>query len=361
MKIAYIINSLEGGGAQMPIPAIFKVLSEHGIEVKLYALSRRNGLSIPKLEKAGLDWVCFEGKKKQHFKASKWLLKHLRNDRPDIIWTSLTQATFIGQILGKICNIPVISWQHNAYLKRTNNFLLMLSKGLTSFWVTDSEIVKQLTIQRFKVSEKNVLILPLFQADTNKPKCQIWQPGNTLKIASLGRLHLNKGYDVLIDAISELKLSGQLPKQDFEINIAGVGADEKTLKLQSERAGVSEVNFVGFKSDVDNFLADHHVYIQPSRYEGLGIAAHEAMVVGMPILCSRIGQMYKTTQDGISAWHCNPDDSSDLARTLKKMLEEPDRIQEMGQIARSETIDLFSVSKFKIAINDVITRAQTLL
>lgn len=361
MKIAYVINSLEAGGAQFPIPALFKTLSENGVEVTLYALSRRNGMAIPVLEKAGIEWQSYEGTKTQHIKAAFWLQKKLKAERPDVIWTSLTQATLIGQILGKKLSIPVVSWQHNAFLKPINHTLLSLTKSLTSLWVTDSNRVKALTVERFGLEPENVLIWPLFSVNPLAPQASAWKQGEVFKIASLGRLHPNKGYDVLIDALSSLKSSHEFPEQAFEINVAGAGLDEMSLKNKAKAAGISEVNFVGHVTNPNVFLAEHHAYIQPSRCEGLGIAAHEAMQASLPVLCSRTGQMGLTIRDEVSGWLCEPGDAACLARALKTMLHAPEKAEIMQGAVLSDVSREFGIEAFESAGAVFVQRLKQLL
>ena len=349
MKIAYVINSLEAGGAQFPIPEVFRVLKENGVEVKLFALSRRNGMAISVLEAAGVEWLSYEGSKKQHIKAALWLQKNLREYRPDVIWTSLTQSTLIGQILGKKLGVPVVSWQHNAFLKPINHTLLSFTKSMSSLWVTDSERVKALTVERFGLDPEKVLIWPLFSVNPLAPRATAWKSGEIFKVASLGRLHPNKGYDILIDALSLLKRENELPEQAFQINIAGAGNQVAALKLKAKTEKITELNFMGHVTNPHAFLAEHHAYIQPSRCEGLGIAAHEAMQASLPVLCSRTGQMEFTVQDNISGWHCEPNDPSSLARALKTMLLTPEKTEAMQGAALSDVSRAFGMEVFESA------------
>jgi len=344
MKIAYVINSLEAGGAQFPIPELFRVLEDEGATVTLYALSRRNGLCIPELEEANTHWDCFEGHKKQHVKAALWLFQKLKNDKPNIIWTSLTQATLIGQLLGKLLGVPVVSWQHSAFLKPINAKLLKLSKSLSSLWVTDSKTVKDITTKRLSLPESQVMVWPLFYVSETLKRAQHWSAGDVIKIASLGRLHPAKGYDLLIKAILLLKSKGAV--SPFEINIAGEGDERSILEALAKAKGVSEINFIGYVNDQTDFLSKHHAYIQPSRREGLGIAAHEAMQMGLPVLCSKTGQMQTTVSQGVSGWLCNTDDVDDLAKALSLLLKSPGQFAGMGAVAKQTVSNSFSQARF---------------
>src|SRR5690242_405925 len=114
MRVAYVINSLEGGGAAAPVPAIVAVMAAQGADVRVLALSRRDGRAIPAFDAAGLSWAVSPADKGDHVRAAAWLLGELRQFRPACIWTSLTQATAMGQAAGVLLGIPVASWQHNA-------------------------------------------------------------------------------------------------------------------------------------------------------------------------------------------------------------------------------------------------------
>lgn len=47
MRIAYVINSVEGGGAAQPVPAITRVLRDAGAEVRVFALTPATGAACP--------------------------------------------------------------------------------------------------------------------------------------------------------------------------------------------------------------------------------------------------------------------------------------------------------------------------
>jgi len=359
MKMAYVINSLEGGGAQSPIPHFFRVLKSQGVDVKLYALSKRNGLAIPILDAANVNWTCFTGHKKEHIKAALWLRKELRRDSPDVIWTSLTQATLIGQILGLMSETPVVSWQHNTYLKPANKALLKLTKSLSKLWVTDSQAVKDLMVERLGLNPEKTVIWPLFFADSKAPQVKAIEEDEPVRIASLGRLHPNKGYDILLEAIAKLKSQKTLPP--FEINIAGQGAQKQNLDALKEKLDVTEVNFVGHVTDPLAFLSAHHAYIQPSRAEGLGIAAHEAMQAGLPILCSRVGQMALTNQDARSGWLCEPENIDSLAKSLDSLLSNRESLHLYGQKIRRTVLQDYSQACFDEAGRDFLDHIRRCL
>ena len=79
LRIAYVINSVEGGGAALPVPAVAQALRAQGAEVRVFALARRDGRALPPMVDAGLDPLVFEGDEKSHLAAARWLSRSLRD------------------------------------------------------------------------------------------------------------------------------------------------------------------------------------------------------------------------------------------------------------------------------------------
>jgi glycosyltransferase involved in cell wall biosynthesis len=356
VKIAYVINSLEGGGAALPVPAVTGVLRGAGAEVRLFALSRRDGRALPAIDASGLPWAVFPGIKSEHLRAALWLDRQLRTFGPDLIWTSLTQATLIGQLVGRRMGIPVVSWQHNAFLKPANRRLLRLTRNLSALWLADSESVASLSIRRLGIPAERILIWPLFQADPAAPQGRAWQPGEVFRLGSLGRLHPNKGYDVLIAALSILRAEAFTPPVPFAIEIAGEGAERPALEAAIAANARGLVRLVGFVAQPRQFLATLHAYLQPSRAEGLCIAAHEAMQAGLPALVSRVGEMPGSVQDGVTGRVFEPDDPAGLARALRAALAEPGAAKPMGERARARILERYGAQRFQTAGEAVIAR-----
>ncbi|MEO6367689.1 MAG: glycosyltransferase, partial [Steroidobacteraceae bacterium] len=66
MRIAYVINSVEGGGAASPVPDVTSVMRQLGAEVRVFALTRRDGRALPPMVAAGLDPLVRDGGEHDH-------------------------------------------------------------------------------------------------------------------------------------------------------------------------------------------------------------------------------------------------------------------------------------------------------
>ncbi len=359
MKIAYITSSLEGGGSQFLIPAVTRVLRNAGAEVQVFALSKRDGRALPAMLADGLQVHVREGGDRDHLAAYIWLDKQLKSYQPSLIWTSVTRASVIGLPLGLRHATPVVCWQHNAELRLTRLIPLWLLRRCPAMWIGDSDFVTAITAKRFDVPPERLACWPLFTAKPDTPQARAWCPGQTLRLGSLGRLHSQKGYDVLIDALARLKRRGFIAPVPFKIAIAGDGRDREKILSALRQADIGEqVDLVGFADRPLDFLAGLHLYLQPSRIEGFGIAMHEAAQAGLPIIATSVGQMGSTIEPGHSGWLVPPGDADALADALAEALSNPQRLAAMGQVARARVLPRYSADVFRMAGECILERLR---
>ncbi|NHN89579.1 glycosyltransferase [Acetobacter conturbans] len=357
MKIAYVINSVEGGGAALPVPAVTQVMRDRGHHVEIFALSRRDGRAIAPMEQAGLRVHVREGGKHDHLTALRWLDGATRAFAPDVIWTSLTRATLMGQIIGLRRHCPVISWQHSARLKPMNARLMRLMRHRTSLWIADSCCVEEQTRETLGIPPEQLTRWPIFRASPDFPMAKPWEVEQPIRIGTLGRLHPVKGYDILCAALALLCQSPGFPP--FELLIAGAGEEQARLETLIARDNLP-VRLVGYVSDTRTFLTSLNAYVQPSLWEGLCLAAHEAMLAGLPVIASEAGELpFTITPD--TGWIVPPRDPQALAAALADLLAAPERLVFMGRQARRRVLDRFGAAQFDETGGAIVARVEQIV
>ena len=354
-RIAYVINSMEGGGAQSPLPAIVEAIAAADAEVQVFALARKDGRAIAALEEIGVTPQIFPGGLGDHAGAYRWAARQIADFAPDAIWTSLTRATLIGQVIGERMGVPVASWQHSAFLKPWNARLLRWRRKASDIWIADSSAVAAVMRDTLKITPERMVTWPIFCASPEAPQAPPWQEGMTVEAAAMGRLHVSKGYDVLIDALALLKTAGLPP---FRVTIGGSGPDEAALRDRAQRAGVDNVRLAGFIEEPREFLALHHLYLQPSRREGFCIAMHEAMQAGLPVIVSRTGEMPYTVEDPAMGRIVPVENAAALAEAIADLLRDPSRLAAMGKTARARVLDRFSKDRFEASAATIVERLR---
>lgn len=314
----------------------------------------RDGLATKRLDAAGVDWVCSPFPKTAHFKAARWLKDELERNRPDIIWTSLTQATLLGQRVGKRLNIPVISWQHNAFLKPINRWLLRRQRELSQFWVADSKSVLDFAVSEIGLIPSDFQTLPLFIAKL-APLNADPTPSSPFRWVSVGRLHPNKNYAALFEALALHK-----DRSDWSLEIAGGGAERPMLEQRITQLGLSEhITLRGHIEDIPRFLAAAHGYVQPSRNEGLCIAAHEAMCAGLPCVVTATGQMPRTLEGSPGVVPIGNMEAA--AAQMMAIMDDPALQQQLANLSRDRVRLNFAPERFDEAIADIATRLKAQL
>ena len=98
-------------------------------------------------------------------------------------------------------------------------------------------------------------------------------------VGSVGRLHSDKGIDILIEAQRDLA--------DPEIHLLLFGDGSEELRLRKRAAGLTNVHFMGFRHDVAQLVAGLDLYVSASRAESFGLATLEAMAAGVSVVATR--------------------------------------------------------------------------
>jgi glycosyltransferase involved in cell wall biosynthesis len=175
-----------------------------------------------------------------------------------------------------------------------------------------------------------------FSPSANEPSAN-----GELRVGFLGRLDRKKNLEVLIDALA------RLPER-VSLHVAGDGPLEyrRTLVSRAVNNGVEErIHWRGF---VDNrtkpeFFASIDVLAMPSSFECFGVAAVEALSARVPVLVSpRVG-----IADVVKEHDCGcvvDTSATEIARALKRMLEDPER-----RLRQSASAPVVARREFSIA------------
>ncbi|MEN8905458.1 MAG: glycosyltransferase family 4 protein [Clostridiales bacterium] len=132
--------------------------------------------------------------------------------------------------------------------------------------------------------------------------------------------HLIKGQDILIKALKLLKDNNIKIKCLFVGDITGCFEEsyKYLLKLVDEMDLQQEVVFTGNIKNVHDLLLRSNLFILPSRVEGFGIAVIEAMISGIPVICSDIDGPTELVKNRETGLVFKSQDHNDL---YKKILE----------------------------------------
>ncbi len=109
--------------------------------------------------------------------------------------------------------------------------------------------------------------------------------GTALLVVS--RLEPEKRVERAIEALKKARDAGF----DAGLTIVGSGREEKRLKREAERLGVSKfIEFAGFQNNLAPYYAVADALLYPgASYEGFGMGILEALAAGVPVLAGDVG------------------------------------------------------------------------
>ena len=140
-------------------------------------------------------------------------------------------------------------------------------------------------------------------------------PGHPpVRLVAVGRHVQEKGIDVLLDAVEQMEA--------VELDVVGDGP-----LLDAHRARVARMNrhtVVRFRAPMTKhallaLIDGAHAVVVPSRREGLGLVALEAMARGRPVIASRVGGLVKVVDDGPDGILVPPGDAPALTAAIGRL------------------------------------------
>ena len=108
--------------------------------------------------------------------------------------------------------------------------------------------------------------------------------GDVVRFVSVGRLHYQKGYDMLLDACKMLSNEGY----KYEVIIVGEGEEGQKLLAQKEELALDNVEFIGFRDNPYPYMKSADWFISSSRYEGYSLVSQEAAILEVPMIVTRV-------------------------------------------------------------------------
>lgn len=166
-------------------------------------------------------------------------------------------------------------------------------------------------------------------------------------LLSVGELNNNKNHETIIRAIASLA------NPTIQYLIAGTGDDMGHLKhvIQELKLG-DQVHLLGFRDDVIEVMKASDCFVFPSKREGLGMAALEAMAAGLPLITSNVHGINDYSIEGVTGYKCAPNDIAGFARAIRTMQLDFDLSHQMG-VYNSQSVKAFDVEQSNMKMRTI--------
>ena len=181
--------------------------------------------------------------------------------------------------------------------------------------------------------------VPNFVADIKgaKPvsRASLDTPPDAPLLVTMGRLHVNKGFDVLLRALEQV--------HDCYLWIAGEGPLRAELEALAAHLGIKpRVRFLGWRDDTAALYASGDVFVCPSRHEPLGNVVIEAWSAAKPVIACASQGPRQWIEDGVNGILTPLDDDKALAESIRRLLADPAAAQAMAQAGRKAYEERFT-------------------
>jgi glycosyltransferase involved in cell wall biosynthesis len=162
---------------------------------------------------------------------------------------------------------------------------------------------------------------------------EVIEPHSHPTVLFVGRLAEEKHIDVLIDAVAKT------PRElNVNLEIVGGGEVRPALEAQVARLGLGDrVKFLGLASDEDlrEAYIKADIFCMPGTAELQSLVTLEAMSASTPVLLANAMALPHLVRDGENGYLFTPNDSSELAAKITKLVQLPeDELEAMGKVSR---------------------------
>lgn len=154
----------------------------------------------------------------------------------------------------------------------------------------------------------------------------------TADIVFIGRLSEVKRVDIFLRAVKCL-VNRNL---DVTAVIVGDGPSRQTLEDLSHELNLSShVSFVGYREDVETWLKSSRIFVLTSDSEGVSQAMIQAMLCGLPVVVSKVGDLGDLVEDGVNGYLITERTPELFAERLCHIMTNHEVLSAMRKAARS--------------------------
>lgn len=294
-RIYFALPNFELGGAERVIVQLATYLAEHaGIDVTIFSLTDEGPLksSLNKRVKviAPTQQIKNQGFTANIFRSLR-LAYLVRNeckisDTPLHVISTISGMNVLFSIMKALLSSKIVLTIREAVV--AENYTSALKKWLVkwSYHHSDAIIAVSYDVKDDLISEFNLNAAKITVINNpvdivgirKKAGIQKSLPKDSLNIVCVGRLTHQKGFDILLRALTIVQKSMQL-----RCTIIGDGPDRKELEALRQELSLNDVvQFIGADSNPYQHMASADMFILPSRWEGFPNVLAEAIALRIP-------------------------------------------------------------------------------
>ena len=170
----------------------------------------------------------------------------------------------------------------------------------------------------------------------------------------VSRLEHIKGMDLVIPAFAEARK--RFP--DVRLLVVGDGSLRGSMEQQAQELGCADaVTWAGRQpqESLPHYYGEMDIVLMPSRSEGFGLTAIEAMACGCVVVASDVGGLPEVVSDGVCGLLHRSEDVRDMAEKICSLIASPEHCRTMQKNALQH-VQKFSFQRYASAVCDLYER-----
>lgn len=349
-KVLFLIDTLDGGGAEKVFYDIVRNLNRTKYEIDILLIENR-GLYKDKLEKLGFNIEYLLKKrgnrivdkiKKSIYIFFPQLIKKIYEKNYDVQIGFLEGNTTVITANTK-GNRKKIGWVHidlektrnqKGIEQRINSFIERRAYRKLDKIVCVADDTKKAFLRLYpELKDKVEVIYNLIDVEEIQEKaCEKERKFNNQKIniISVGRLVKQKGYDILLEAHYELLKEGL----DYNIYILGEGVERKELEKYIKEKQIEKNTFLlGFKENPYPYIKEANIFVSSSRNEGFSLVVAEALCLGKPIIATKCAGPIELLENGKYGVLVENENKEELKNEIRELVLNKDKREKYSRLS----------------------------
>jgi glycosyltransferase involved in cell wall biosynthesis len=338
LKVIHIIGGGEFGGAEKHILNLAGAVDRQAVELTVCCL-----FSAPFVEiasRAGIKTLALPMRNKADLGMIRKLAGLIQKGEFDLVHTHGVRANLLGRLAARQAGGKKVITTVHSLLERdyqdvisrsANNLAERSTRFLTNHFIAVSQGLKDRLVAGGIPEGRITVIYNGISVEEIRRSAGAGSAGkkeSTALIGIVARLHAVKGHRYFLEAARKVLLL----KPEARFLIVGEGPYRPVLEKLARSLGIADrVAFTGFVEEIYALMAALDLLVISSLWEGFGLTAAEAMVLGVPVVAACVGGLPEVVRHGETGLLVPPADAPALAGGILWMLEHPREAREMAE------------------------------
>jgi glycosyltransferase involved in cell wall biosynthesis len=285
------------------------------------------------------------------------LARTVRQRKIDVLHSHMFRASLFASPIGTLCGVPVIietthvreTWRKGWF--KSKFIVDRAVSHLIDRYIAVSEANSRYLIGQKGIPEKKVSVIQNGCSIERVDPARAHPEGirgslgfskSDLVLLVMARLEPQKGHRILLQALSLLR--AEFPS--IRLICLGTGALKDELTKTVRDLGLENiVRFVGFRSNVGDWLAAVDIGVLPSFYEGLPLTAVETLAAGIPLVATAVDGTPEVVIDGETGHLVPPGDPAAMAEAIGRLARQPELRRKFALAGRDRVLKRFTIQR----------------